>query len=330
VASKPKVFVSRLIPDDGLNEIREATDATVWDHELPPPRPDLLREIEGCDGVLTLLTDRVDDEFLDRAGPQLKVVSNFAVGFDNIDVAACTKRGVPVGNTPGVLTETTADLAWALLMAAARRLVEGDRYVREDRWKTWGPMLLMGPDVHGATLGIVGFGRIGQAVARRAKGFGMRILYHDPRRASPSVEAEYGAEYRTLEGILPESDFLTLHVDLRPQTRGLIDAERLGWMKPSAILVNTSRGPVVDSMALAEALRTGRIAAAALDVTDPEPIPVDHPLVGLDNCLIVPHIASASRATRGKMASMAAANLLAGIRGQRLPTPVNPEVYDRD
>lgn len=329
MSSKPKVFVSRVIPDDGLNAIREACDATVWDHELPPPRPDLLREIEGCDGVLTLLTDRVDDEFLDRAGPQLKVVSNFAVGFDNIDVAACTRRGIPVGNTPGVLTETTADLAWALLMAAARRLVEGDRYVREGRWKTWGPMLLMGPDVHGATLGIVGFGRIGQAVARRAKGFGMRILYHDPRRANPSVEAEYGAEYRTLEGILPESDFLTLHVDLRPETRGLINAERLGWMKPGAILVNTSRGPVVDSMALATALRSGQIAAAALDVTDPEPIPVDHPLVGLDNSLIVPHIASASRATRGKMAAMAAANLLAGLRGRRLPTPVNPEVYDR-
>jgi lactate dehydrogenase-like 2-hydroxyacid dehydrogenase len=329
VASKPRVFVSRVIPDDGLNAIRQACDATIWEHELPPPRPDLLRAVEGCDGVLTLLTDRVDDEFLDRAGPQLRVVSNFAVGFDNIDVAACTRRGVPVGNTPGVLTDTTADLAWALLMAAARRLVEGDRHVRDGKWKTWGPMLLMGPDVHGATLGIVGFGRIGQAVARRARGFGMRVLYHDPRRASPAVEAEYGAEYRTLEGILPESDFLTLHVDLRPETRGLINAERLGWMKPTAILVNTSRGPVVDSMALAAALRSGQIAAAALDVTDPEPIPVDHPLVGLDNCLIVPHIASASRATRGKMASMAAANLLAGVRGERLPTPVNPEVYDR-
>ena len=327
--TNPKVFVSRVIPEEGLGPVRAGTDATVWPDDLPPPRADLLRQIEGCDGVLTLLTDKVDDEFLDRAGPQLKVVSNFAVGFDNIDVAACTSRGIPVGNTPGVLTETTADLAWTLLMAAARRVVEGDRYVRDGQWKTWGPMLLMGPDVHGATLGIVGFGRIGQAVARRAKGFGMRILYHDPHRVSPAVEAEYGAEYRTLEGILPESDFLTLHVDLRPQTRGLINAERLGWMKPTAILVNTSRGPVVDSMALAEALKSGGIAAAALDVTDPEPIPVDHPLVGLDNCLIVPHIASASRATRGKMAQMAAANLLAGVRGQRLPTPVNPEVYDR-
>lgn len=325
--TRPKVFVSRIIPDEGLRQIREACEAAVWEDELPPPRDALLRSIEGCDGVLTLLTDRVDDEFLDRAGPQLKVVSNFAVGFDNVDVAACTARRIPVGNTPGVLTETTADLAWGLLMAAARRLPEADHYVRAGKWKTWGPMLLMGPDVHGATIGIIGFGRIGQAVARRARGFGMRVLYHDPRRVSRSVEAEYGAEFRTLEGILPESDFVTLHVDLRPETRGLIDAERLGWMKPSAILVNTSRGPVVDTDALVNALRDGTIAGAALDVTDPEPLPADHPLVGLDNCLVVPHIASASRATRGRMASMAAANLLAGVRGARLPTPVNPEVY---
>jgi glyoxylate reductase len=325
--TKPRVFVSRIIPDDGLRPVTEACEAEVWQDELPPPRDALLRSIEGCHGVLTLLTDRVDDEFLDQAGSQLKVVSNFAVGFDNIDVPACTKRGIPVGNTPGVLTETTADLAWALLMAAARRLPEADRYVRAAKWKTWGPMLLMGPDVHGATLGIIGFGRIGQAVARRARGFGMRVLYHDPRRVSPAVEAEYRAEYRTLEGILPESDFVSLHVNLSPQTKGLINAERLGWMKRTAILVNTSRGPVVDSMALVDALRDGVIAAAALDVTDPEPLPAEHPLVGLDNCLVVPHIASASRATRGKMAEMAAANLLAGVRGQRLPTPVNPEVY---
>ena len=325
--ARPKVFVSRIIPDAGLDPIRAATHATIWEDELPPPRDQLLAAVEGCDGILTLLTDRVDDELLDRAGPGLRVVSNFAVGFDNIDVAACTARGIPVGNTPGVLTETTADLAWALLMAAARRLPEGDRYVRDGKWKTWGPMLLMGPDVHGSTLGIIGFGRIGQAVARRARGFGMRILYHDPRRVSPQVEAEYGAEYRTLEGLLPESDFVTLHVDLRPETRGLIDAERLRWMKKTAILVNTSRGPVVDTMALVDALRDGVIGGAALDVTDPEPLPADHPLVALDNCLVVPHIASASRATRGKMAEMAAANLLAGLRGERLPTPVNPEVY---
>jgi lactate dehydrogenase-like 2-hydroxyacid dehydrogenase len=325
--SRPKVFVSRIIPDDGLRPVLEACDATVWQDDMPPPRDALLTSIEGCAGVLTLLTDRVDDEFLDRAGPGLKVVSNFAVGFDNIDVPACTARGVAVGNTPGVLTETTADLAWALLMAAARRLPEGDRYVRGGHWRTWGPMLLMGPDVHGATIGIVGFGRIGQAVARRAKGFGMRIVYHDLQRVPKAVEAEFDATFMTLEGVLQESDFVSLHTVLSPETRGLINRERLGWMKKSAVLVNTSRGPIVDSMALADALRSGGIAAAALDVTDPEPIPVDHPLVGLDNCLIVPHIASASHATRSKMASMAAANLLAGVRGERLPTPVNPEVY---
>jgi glyoxylate reductase len=325
--AKSKVFVSRVIPEEGLARVREATAATIWPDELPPSREELLNAVEGCDGILTLLTDRVDDELLDRAGPQLKVVSNFAVGFDNIDVAACTRRKLPVGNTPGVLTETTADLAWALLMAAARRLVEGDRYVRDGKWKTWGPMLLMGPDVHGATIGIVGFGRIGQAVARRAKGFGMRIVYHDLQRVPKSVESEFDATYMTLEGLLAESDFVSLHTVLSPETKGLMNAQRLGWMKPTAVLINTSRGPVVDSMALVDALKAGTIAAAALDVTDPEPLPAEHPLVGLDNCLVVPHIASASRATRGKMASMAAANLLAGLRGDRLPTPVNPEVY---
>jgi glyoxylate reductase len=325
--AKPRVFVSRVIPEEGLARVREATEATIWEDDLPPPRDQLLAAVEGCDGILTLLTDRVDDELLDRAGPQLRVVSNFAVGFDNVDVAACTRRMIPVGNTPGVLTETTADLAWALLMAAARRLVEGDRYVRAGKWKTWGPMLLMGPDVFGATIGIVGFGRIGQAVARRAKGFGMRIVYHDLQRVPKSVEAEFDATFMTLEGLLHESDFVSLHTVLSPETKGLINAERLGWMKPTAVLVNTSRGPVVDSMALVDALKAGTIAAAALDVTDPEPLPADHPLVALDNCLVVPHIASASRATRGKMASMAAANLLAGLRAERLPTPVNPEVY---
>lgn len=325
--SKPRVFVSRVIPEEGLARVRDATDATIWEDDLPPPRDALLGAVEGCEGILTLLTDRVDDELLDRAGPQLKVVSNFAVGFDNVDVAACTRRGIPVGNTPGVLTETTAALAWALLMAAARRIVEGDRYVRGGKWKTWGPMLLMGPDVHGATLGIVGFGRIGQAMARRARGFGMRIVYHDLQRVPKQVEAEFDATFMTLEGLLHEADFVSLHTLLSPETKGLLNAERLGWMKPTAVLVNTSRGPVVDSMALVEALKGGTIAAAALDVTDPEPLPADHPLVGLDNCLVVPHIASASRATRGKMASMAAANLLAGLRGERLPTPVNPEVY---
>ena len=323
-----KVFISRRIPENGIEAIRAVVDPVLWPDELPPERGVLLRAVAGCDGVLTLLTDRVDDEFLDAAGPQLKVVSNYAVGFDNVDVPACTRRGIPVGNTPGVLTETTADLAWALLMAAARRLPEGDRYVRAGQWKTWGPLLLLGPDVHGATIGIVGFGRIGQAVARRAAGFGMKILYHDVHRAEAAVETGYNATFLPLEELLAKADFVSLHVNLTPETRGMIDAEKLGWMKSTAVLVNTSRGPVIDGAALAAALRDGTIFAAGLDVTDPEPIPADDPLLSLDNCLVVPHIASASRATRGKMAEMAAANLLAGLRGDRLPTPVNPEVYD--
>ena len=324
MSARPRVFVARIIPDEGLGAVRAGCDADIWPDELPPPRDELLRRIAGCDGVLTLLTDRVDDAFLEAAGPRLRVVSNYAVGFDNIDVAACARRGIPVGNTPGVLTETTADLAWALLMAAARRLPEGDRYVRDGRWKTWGPLLLLGPDVHGATIGIVGFGRIGQAVARRAQGFGMSILYHDVDPLPDDITEPFGATYRHLEGLLAESDYVSIHVNLSPVTRNMINATTLSWMKPTAILVNTSRGPVVDQAALADALRDGVIAGAALDVTDPEPIPVGDPLVGLDNCLIVPHIASASRATRGKMAEMAAANLLAGVRGEPLPTPVAP------
>jgi len=316
------VFVARRIPDEGLAMVTAACAADVWTEELPPPRDELLRRVAGCDGILTLLTDRVDDELLDAAGPGLRVVSNYAVGYDNVDVPACARRGIAVGNTPGVLTETTADLAWALLMAAARRLPEGDRYVRAGQWRTWGPMLLLGPDVYGATIGIVGFGRIGQAVAQRAKGFGMEILYHDLTRLPESVTRRLGATYVSLEDLLARSDFVSLHVNLSEETRHLINANTLAVMKPTAILVNTSRGGVVDQIALADALRDGTIWAAALDVTDPEPIPMDDPLVGLDNCLIVPHIASASRATRGKMAAMAAANLLAGVRGEPLPTPV--------
>src|SRR5215216_21152 len=211
MSDRPRVFVARKLPEGGLTPIREAFDARIWEDELPPPRGALLEAVRDCDGVLTLLTDKVDDEFLDAAGPQLKVVSNYAVGFDNVDVPACTARGVAVGNTPGVLTETTADLAFALLMAAARRLPEGDRYVRAGKWKTWGPLLLLGPDVHGATLGIVGFGRIGQAVARRATGFGMTILYHDVHRADAAIEAEHNATFLPLEELLARADFVSLH-----------------------------------------------------------------------------------------------------------------------
>lgn len=328
VPERPRVLVTRLIPNEGLDPVREACEVDLWEDELPPPRDELLRRAAGKDGLLTLLTDRVDDELLDAAGPQLKVVSNFAVGFDNIDVPALTKRGVPAGNTPGVLTETTADLAFALLMAAARRVPEGVDYVRNGQWRTWGPMLLMGVDIHGATLGIVGFGRIGREMARRGRGFGMRILYYDVHPATPEDEAELGATRVEMEALLRESDFISLHTNLTPETHHLIGADALRAMKSSAVLVNTSRGPVVDPDALTDALRSGEIFAAGLDVTDPEPLPADHPLVGLPNCVVVPHIASASRVTRGKMAAMAAANLLAGVRGERLPTPVNPEVYE--
>ena len=324
MAERPHVFVARRIPEEGLDLVRGACDMDLWDGALPPPRDELLRRVAGVDGALTLLTDKVDDEFLDAAGSQLRVVSNYAVGFDNIDVAACARRGVKVGNTPGVLTETTADLAFALLMAAARRIPEGSRFVRDGNWKTWDPLLLLGPDVHGSTIGIVGFGRIGQAVARRAQGFGMEILYHDLEPLPASVTEPFGTTYLPLEELLPRSDFVTLHVNLSAVTRHLINAETLGQMKPTAVLVNTSRGPVVDQGALADALRDGVIWAAALDVTDPEPIPMDDRLVEMDNCLVVPHIASASRATRGKMAEMAAANLLAGVAGDPLPTEVPP------
>jgi lactate dehydrogenase-like 2-hydroxyacid dehydrogenase len=322
--TRPRVFVARQIPAAGLDPIRAVADAHVWAGDLPPTRSELLAAVVGCVGVLTLLTDRVDDELLDRAGPGLRVVSNCAVGYDNIDVAACARRGIAVGNTPGALTETTADFAFALLMAAARRIPEASRFVQAGRWTTWGPMLLLGSDVSGATLGIVGFGRIGQAVARRARGFGMEILYASRTAVDPAIEAELGARQVPLAELLERSDFVSLHVNLGPETRHLIDAAALARMKPTAILVNTARGPVVDSAALYAVLRDGRIGGAALDVTDPEPLPLDDPLLGLDNCLIVPHVASATTATRGRMAAMAAANLIAGLRGQPLPTPVPP------
>jgi lactate dehydrogenase-like 2-hydroxyacid dehydrogenase len=309
--------------------LRPACDAEVWPNELPPPRPVLLEKVRGLDGLLCLLTDKVDGELIEAAGPGLKVISNHAVGYDNIDVAAATARGIPVGNTPGILTETTADFAFALLMAAARRVVEGADYVRAGKWRTWGPMLLLGHDVHGATLGLVGLGRIGQAMARRAAGFGMRVIYYDPY-CDPEKGAVAGVEARsTLDGLLAEADFVSLHVPLTEATHHLIDAQALSRFKPTAVLVNTSRGPVVDPDALYEALKAGRLAYAALDVTDPEPLPVDHKLLALPNCLVVPHIASASWATRTRMAVMAAENLLAGLRGERLPNCVNPEVYGR-
>jgi lactate dehydrogenase-like 2-hydroxyacid dehydrogenase len=326
---RPRVFVARRIPEAGLAPLRDAADLTVWEDPLPPPRDALLAAVAGCAGILTLLTDRVDAELLDAAGPGLRVVSNYAVGVDNVDLAECTRRGIPVGHTPGVLTETTADLAFALLMAAARRIVEAADFVRAGRWATWDPMLLLGADVHGATLGLVGFGRIGQAVARRAAGFAMSVLYHSRHRSDPATEAELRATWVPLDELFERSDVVSLHVPLTAETRHLVDADRLRRMKPTAILVNTARGAIVDTDALVEALRAGWIGGAALDVTDPEPLPASHPLLGLPNALVVPHIGSASRATRDRMAEMAAANLLAGLRGEPLPYCANPAVSSR-
>ncbi len=322
-----RVFVTRRIPDAGLERLHVIAEAEIWPGDEPPPYEALVGKLRDAAGLVCLLTDPVDADLIAGA-PELRVISQMAVGVDNIDLRAATARGIPVGHTPGVLTETTADFAFALLMSAARRVVEGVEYVRSRKWKTWGPTLLMGHDVHGATLGLVGFGRIGQAVARRAQGFGMRVLFADPH-VDDAAAADLGAQRVSFEQLLAESDFLSLHVPLTAETRHLIGAEELRRMKPSAILINTARGPVVDGGALYEALRTGEIAHAALDVTDPEPIPSDDPLLTLGNCVVVPHIASSSLATRGRMADMAVDNLEAGLRGEQLPHCANPEVYAR-
>lgn len=325
--AKPKVFVTRAIPEKGLAMVRDFCDADIWMEELPPPRQELLKRVKGVDGILSLLTDKIDAEVMDTAGPQLKVISNYAVGFDNITIPEATKRGIPVGNTPGILTDTTADFAFALLMAAARRVVEGDKYTRAGKWKTWGPTLLLGVDIHGATLGLVGFGRIGKAMAKRATGFDMQTLYYDPVNPNDPDAAALNARSVDLDTLLSRSDFVSIHTPLTEQTYHLINADALAKMKPTATLINTARGPVVDPDALYHALKSGVIAYAALDVTEPEPIPANSPLLELDNIIIAPHIASASKATRDKMAQMAADNLLAGLKGERLPTCVNPEVY---
>lgn len=318
------VAVTRVIPEAGLARLREAAEVRLWPQELPPTPEQLAELIHGCVGALTLLTDRIDGDVLDRE-PQLKVVSNLAVGFDNVDVPAATARGVAVCNTAGVLTETTADFAFALLMAAARRIVEGVDYVRAGKWLTWGPMLLRGPDLTGATLGIVGFGRIGKEVAKRARGFDMRLLAYDSYQDETAAK-ELGVEFKPLDDLLRESDFVTLHVALTDETQHMIGAREFGLMKPTAVIVNAARGPVIDTDALVAALSGGEIFAAALDVTDPEPLPADHPLVSLPNAIVVPHIASASVATRDKMALLAAENLLAVLEGRRPEQIVNPEV----
>ena len=319
------VFVTRRIPEAGLRMVRETCEVRLWEGELPPSKEVILREVADCAGLLCLVTDPIDAEVIE-AGKRLRVISQFAVGVDNIDVAAATARGIPVGHTPGVLTDATADMTFALLMAGARRIPEGIEKVRAGEWRTWDPLGLLGAEVWGATLGIVGLGRIGTAVARRARGFGMRILYHDPAR-KPDLEAELGLEHVSLDDLLAQADFVSLHCPLIPETHHLIGEQALRRMKPTAILVNAARGPVVDTDALVRALRRGWIAAAALDVTDPEPLPAGHPLLDLSNCIVVPHLGSATVAARERMATRAAENLLAGLRGERLPYCVNPEVY---
>ncbi len=320
----PRVFATRELPGESFAALRSdgAFELDIWQGDFPPPQGDLLDRVRGVDGLLCLITDRVDDAVLEAAGPQLKVVSQMAVGVDNVDVAACTARGIAVGNTPGVLTETTADLAWALILAAARRVVESAEFVERGDWRTWGPLLMAGVDVHDRTLGIVGFGAIGQAVARRAQGFGMRTLYWN-RTPRPERAAELGAQLRRLDQLLAESDFVSLNVALNDDTRHLIDAEALAAMQPHAILINTARGPVVDEAALIAALQAGTIAGAGLDVTEVEPIDPDNPLLTMDNVVVLPHIGSASLATRAKMADIAVANLRAALAGERLPHRVN-------
>ena len=319
---KPKVYVTRQVPEQGMAMLGARCEVEVWQGELPVPRNILLEKVRDVEGLYSLLTDRVDQDLLDTA-PRLRVVSNMAVGYDNIDVTACTARGIPVGHTPGILTDTTADFAFALLMAAARRIVEGVDYVRAGHWKTWGPTLLMGADVHGATLGIVGMGRIGRAMARRAAGFEMRVLYYDPAVLDEQIVP--GASRVDLDTLLVVSDFVSLHLPLTDTTYHLVGREQLRRMKSTAVLINTARGGVVDLEALLDALRDRQIAYAALDVTEPEPIPADHPLLNLPNCIVVPHIASASVATRTKMATIAAQNLLAGLQGEPMLYCVNPQ-----
>lgn len=322
--ARPLVYLSRKIPDQALQIIAEACDYRIWDQEEPPvPRATLLAELQEADGAFVLLTDRVDAEFL-AAGPRLQVVANMAVGYDNVDVPACTARKVMVTNTPGVLTETTADLAWALLMATARRMVEAQKVIERGEWRTWSPMMLTGQDIYGATLGIIGAGRIGSAVARRARGFGMKLLYHN-RSQNAELEAETGAQFSTFDDLLAESDFVITLVPLSAETRHLINEAALRKMKPNAILINAARGPVVDEKALYKALTEGWIWGAGLDVWEQEPIGADHPLLALPNMVALPHIGSASIATRTKMATMAAENLVAGVTGRRPPNLVNPE-----
>lgn len=323
--ARPRVYITRRIPQPALEIVAAACDYRMWEDESRPvPREVLLQEIAEVDGVLCSLAERVDAAFLDAA-PRCRVVANVAVGYDNMAIPVLNARRVLATNTPDVLTETTADLAWALLMAAARRVVEGQKLIEADGWRGWSLMFMVGQDIHGATLGVVGAGRIGSAILRRAQGFGMKLLYHN-RRPAPDLEAATGAAYRGLDDLLRESDFVVVTIPLNEATRGLFGAREFGLMKETAVFVNIARGAIVKEMELYEALKRGRPWAAGLDVFEREPIGPDHPLLTLPNVVALPHIGSASVATRTRMATLAAENLVAALTGRRPPTPINPEV----
>ncbi|MFP3984921.1 MAG: glyoxylate reductase [Candidatus Bathyarchaeia archaeon] len=322
---KPKVYVTRELPERGLRVIKEQFDAEIWPEYAAPPKQVIIEKAAKADALVSLLSDEINAEIFGSA-PHLKIVSQLAVGFDNIDVKEATKRGIYVTNTPGVLTETTADFAWALLMAVARRVVEADKYVRTGNWKVgWHPMMFVGRDVCGATLGIIGLGRIGSAIAKRAKGFDMKVLYHDVVRRQ-DLEKELNIEYMEIEELLRKADYVTVNVPLLKDTYHLMDEKRLKLMKKTAILVNNARGPVIDEKALYKALKEGWIAGAGLDVFEQEPTPASNPLLTLDNVVAAPHISSASYETRSKMAEMVAENLVAFFKGKTPPNLVNKEV----
>jgi glyoxylate reductase len=326
MTNKPRVWVTRDIFPEALAQLKTETEVEVWPQAYPPSKDILLTKVQGIHALLTMLTDPIDSEVI-SAATDLKVISQLAVGYDNIDIIAATRRGIPVGHTPGVLTETTADFAWALMMAAARRVGEAEREVRSGVWQPWGPDVLTGLDIYEKTLGIVGLGRIGKAMARRARGFDMDILYHSLAR-DLEAEDQLGLEFVTLERLLSQSDFVSLHLYYSPESRHLINRAAFEQMKPNAVLVNTARGAVVDPEALTWALQTRQIAAAGIDVFEPEPIPANHPLLQLQNVVITPHIASAGKETRQKMAQMCVKNILAGLQGAPIPYCANPQVYE--
>ena len=321
--AKPKVFATHSLFEAARQILQETCEVEYWAKPERPPREEVMRRVKDKEGLVCLLTEKINEEFL-RAAPKLRIAANVAVGFDNIDLAACSKRGVVASNTPGVLDETTADFAWTLLMAVARRLSEGEALARSGNWKNWDLDQLVGTDVWGKTLGIMGFGRIGRAMARRASGFQMKVIYTDAMRAPADVEKALNAEFREMNALLAESDFVSVHVPLLPETRGLFDSPKFYRMKPTAFLINTARGPVVDEAALVAALEAGKIAGAGLDVYENEPF--IHPGLKRANVVLAPHMASASLETRTKMACIAAENVVALFAGQRPPNILNPEV----